>query len=82
MDAFSQLIRNNRDLYEACVRNGFYHPKLKCSMVAEEYMRQVIIGKAFFPKFKEIRMKPCPRPPNKNFLLGMLRDMCDTNEWR
>ncbi len=56
VDAFSELIRNKKDLYEACVRNGFYLPKLKSPMVTEDYMRHVMTGKAFCPKYKEIKM--------------------------
>ena len=61
VDAFSALINNKRDLYEACVQNGYYLPKLKSSVVTEEYMRLVMTGKSFCPKFADIRMKPCPR---------------------
>jgi hypothetical protein len=42
VDDFSKYIQNKRDLYEACERNGFYLPRLKTTMVTEEYMRQVI----------------------------------------
>jgi len=61
VDAFSAVIKNKRDLYEACVRNGFYLPKLKTSVVTEEYMRMLIEGKSFCPRCDDIRMKPCPR---------------------
>ena len=71
VDAFSQLIRNKNDLYEACLRNDYYLPRLKTSMVTEDYMRNVITGKAFCPKFKDIKMMPCPRPPGKEVLLRM-----------
>ncbi len=69
VDAFSALINNKRDLYEACVRNGYYLPKLKSSVVTEEYMRLVMHGKSFCPKYADIKMKPCPRQPNKEVLL-------------
>ena len=49
VDAFSQLINNKRDLNEACVRNGYYLPKLKSSVVTEEYMRLVMNGNPSVP---------------------------------
>ena len=42
VDDFLKYIQNKRDLYEACERNGYYLPRLKTTMVTEEYMRQVI----------------------------------------
>ena len=44
VDDFSKYIQNKRDLYEACERNGFYLPRLKTTMVNEEYMPNVIKG--------------------------------------
>ncbi len=73
VDAFTQLIRNKRDLYEACERNGYYLPKFKSTMIMEDNMRHVMLGKAFCPKRVDIRMQPCPRPPNKESLVDMFR---------
>jgi hypothetical protein len=69
VDDFSKYIQNKRDLYEACERNGFYLPRLKTTMVTEEYMRQVIKGRSWCPLRKDIKMLGCPRPPNKSALL-------------
>jgi hypothetical protein len=52
VDEFAKLIQNRKDLYEAVLRNGFYLPKIKSSMVTEEYMRNVLTGKAFCPKYE------------------------------
>ena len=62
VDEFSRLIQNRWDLYEAVVRNGYYLLKIKTTMITEDYMRNVISGKAFCPKFAEIKMLACPRP--------------------
>jgi hypothetical protein len=51
VDEFSKVVDNVRDLYEACVRNGYYLPRLKTTMVTEEYMRNVISGKLFCFKY-------------------------------
>ena len=69
VNEFSKLVQNRRDLYEALLRNGYYLPKFKTTMITEEYMRNVITGKAFCPKYSDIKMLPCPRPPNKDVLL-------------
>ena len=79
VDEFSRVVANRRDLYEACVRNGYYLPKIKSTMVTEEYMRNVISGKAFCPKFEDIKMLPCPRPPNIDVLIPKLLEICVTH---
>ena len=69
VDDFSKYIQNKRDLYKACERNGFYLPRLKTTMVNEEYMRKIIKGAAWYPMRNKITMLGCPRPPNKSILL-------------
>jgi len=76
VDEFSKVMANVRDLYEACVRNNYYLPKIKSTMVTEEYMKNVINGKAFCPKFDDIKMLPCPRPPNKEVLIDKFLEIC------
>ncbi len=76
---FSQYIQNKRDLYEACERNGFYLPRLKTSMVTEEYMRNVITGAAWCPLRKKIVMLGCPRPPIKHVLIEKFWDYVNAN---
>jgi hypothetical protein len=76
VDEFFRLIQNRRDLYEAVQRNGYYLPKLKTTMITEDYMRNVISGKAFCPKYAEIKMLPCPRPPCKQVLLDKFHRIC------
>ena len=46
VDEFSKVVANRRDLYEACVRNGYYLPKIKTTMVTEDYMLRVIAAPA------------------------------------
>ncbi len=53
VDAFSQLINNKFDLYETCVRNWYYLPKLKNSVVTEDYMRFVMNKQSFCPKYPD-----------------------------
>lgn len=60
-----QHIHSKNDLYFACIRNGFYLPKLKSTIVTEEYIENVIHKKVLCPKFEDVRLKPCPSPPDK-----------------
>jgi len=73
---FSKLVQNRRDLYEAMIRNGYYLPKFKTTMITEEYMRNVMSGKTFCPKFEDIKMLPCPRPPKKDALITKFLEIC------
>ena len=50
VDETSSLIKNCWDLYEAVVRNGFYLPKIKTTIISEDYMSNVILGKVFYPQ--------------------------------
>ena len=69
VNEFSKVVQNRRDLYEALIRNGFYLPKYKTTMITEDYMRNVMHGKAYFPKYAEIKMMPCPPPHTIDVLL-------------
>lgn len=82
VNEFSKLVQNRRDLYEALLRNGYYLPKFKTTMITEEYMRNVITGKAFCPKYADIKMLPCPRPPNKEVLLKKFLQICVTHNFQ
>ena len=73
---FAKLVQNRRDLYEAVLRSGYYLPKFKSTMITEEYMHNVITGKAFCPKFSEVKMLPCPRPPTVDVLLKKFHKIC------
>jgi hypothetical protein len=66
-------ISGKYELYEAALRNGFYLPKLKSGIVTETYITDVICGKIFCPQFKDIKLLPCPRTPDKVTLKNMLR---------
>lgn len=69
MEEVKSIIGSKADLYEAAIRNGWYLPKYKCSVITEEYITNVITGKLFCPRFEQIRLVPCPRPPDKTLLL-------------
>lgn len=68
-------ISGKYELYEAALRNGFYLPKLKSGIVTEVYITDVICGKIFCPQFKDIKLLPCPRPPDKDTLIKYAKDV-------
>ena len=36
VNEFSKIVQNRRDLYEALIRNGYYLPKYKTTMITED----------------------------------------------
>ena len=65
MEEVKGIIGSKADLYDAAIRNGWYLPKFKSSIITEQYITDVITGKVFCPRFEEIRLAPCPKPPEK-----------------
>lgn len=82
VDEFSKHVQNRRDLYEAVLRNEWYLPSFKSSMCTESYLRNVLTGKIFCPKFSDIVMRPCPRPPSKEILLKKVMAISDGHGWQ
>jgi len=54
------------EIYEAAVRNGYFLPKFKSSIITEDCIKLVISGKILCPKYSEIKLRPCPLPPDKD----------------
>ena len=79
VDKVSKLIVNKLDLYEACQHNAYYLPRYKSSMITEEWLRAIISGQAWCPRFTDIKLRPCPRHPSKDVLLNKFWDLVD--EW-
>lgn len=61
-------MQDKRDLYEAVQRNGWYVPSYKSNACNEKYLKKVLLGKVYCPKYEDIKMLPCPRPPSKTVL--------------
>ena len=51
-------------------------------MITKEYMRNVITCKIFCPKYSDIKMLPCPRPPNKEVLLKKFLEIGVTHNFQ
>ena len=76
VDDFSKYIANKRDFYDAMVANGYYMPKYKSTMITEDYMRDILGGKTFCPHYKDVKLLPCPRPPQVDMLLKKFYRIC------
>jgi hypothetical protein len=51
------------------VRNGYFLPKFKSSIITEDYIQNVISGNLTCPRYSEVRLLPCPIPPDKETLI-------------
>lgn len=71
----STFINSKMELHEAAVRNGYYVPKLKSKAVTEEYLLGVVASRYWCPRYEEIRLLPCPRPPILEVLYGKLKEV-------
>ena len=76
----SKFCVNTRDMWDVVVRCGYYLPKFKSKMISEDFMHHVMLKKSWCPLFKEIRLIPCPTPPNKSELLAKFWDFIDSNK--
>lgn len=55
------------------LRNHWYLPDRKSSIIAQKYMNSVRTTELWCPKFNEIHPLPCPDPPKKAYLLDELK---------
>jgi hypothetical protein len=72
---FTRVISGKAELYESAIRNGFKLPSYKSGIVTETYITSVILGEIYCPKYSDIRLLPCPRPPDKDTLIGYARQI-------
>lgn len=72
LEAFTKRVRGLDDLYEATVRNGFFLPERSTKVICEKYLTMVLDGRAYVPKYSDVRLRPCPCPPKKAILLEKL----------
>ena len=64
-----ELIKNKRHLYQAMQRNFYYMPALRSSLVTQKYMEGVRDKSIWCPLYGDLKPKPCPDPPSKEYLL-------------
>jgi hypothetical protein len=64
-----ECISGKFELYDSAIRNGYYLPKYKSGIINENYLTNVILGEIFCPKYSDIKLAPCPSPPDKETLI-------------
>ena len=74
-EELTRAISGKHELYEAAIRNGYYLPKFKSGIVTETYITDVICGRLYCPKFVDIKLLPCPRPPDKDTLIKYAKEI-------
>lgn len=60
---FTEKIKSKSDLYDALIRNGYFMPSKKSSLVTEAYMIGIMEGKVFCSKTETIKLRGCSKPP-------------------
>ena len=60
---------SKEDKYEANVRNGFYMWKYNCSINTVKSIQEVKEEKMYVPRYEEVKLRPCPKPPLKCFVI-------------
>ena len=72
-----------QDKYEVNQRNGFYMWGYNSSINTVQHIQQVKEGKMWVPMYEEVRLRPCPKPPLKNFVLKAVENALQEKvEWR
>ena len=66
---------NKSELYEAAIRNEYFLPKFKCSIITEDYLNAVLRGDISCAKYRDVRLKPCPVPPSKETLIQIIEEV-------
>ena len=74
---FAQKVKSKADLYEALVRNGYYLPKRKSSMISEHYLVNVMDKTYWCPLAEDVRIRMCPRQPQKDVLLDKFHKLME-----
>lgn len=69
LEEVKQIVKTKSPLYNAMIRNGFYLPKKKATIVNEAYLQKVKSGEFYCPKFTDVIARPCPDPPSREILL-------------
>ena len=63
----SKLTKEDR--YEANVRNGLYMWHYNSSINTVKNIQEVKEGTIYVPKYEEVKLRPCPKPPLKHLVI-------------
>jgi hypothetical protein len=72
-----------QDKYEINQRNGFFMWAYNSSINTVQNIQMVKDHKIWVPMYDEVRLRPCPKPPLKNFVLKEVEAaLKEKEEWR
>ena len=61
----TDIAKNKRDLHEFLDRIGIRLPPIKSPGVTMDYMRKTYSGEYWCPKYNELKIRTCYKPPSK-----------------
>ena len=74
---------SKEEKYEANVRNGLYMWKYNCSINTVKSIQEVKEGKMYVPRYEEVKLRPCPKPTLKCFvIIEVLKELEKKEKWR
>ena len=74
---------SKEEKYEANVRNGLYLWQYNSSINTVKSIQEVKEGKMYVPKYEEVKLRPCPNPPLKSFVINeVLIELDKKEKWR
>jgi hypothetical protein len=77
----SKLTKDEK--YEANVRNGLYMWHFNSSINTDKNIQDAKEGKMYVPRYEEVRLRPCPKPPMKSFVIkAVLAELEKKELWR
>ena len=57
--------------------------KYNCSINTVKSIQEVKEGKMYVPKYEEVKLRPCPKPPLKCFvIIEVLKELEKKEKWR
>ena len=77
----SKLTKDEK--YEANVRNGLYMWHFSSSINTVKNIQDTKEGKMYVPRYVEVRLRPCLKPPMKSFVIkAVLAELEKKELWR
>ena len=75
------VVNSLAHFYDMMLRNGYYLPNLKSGFVTFDYLNKVRLGHVFCPKYATLKLRACPKPPEKkDIIFSLLEEAVKINE--
>ena len=73
------MCKNRDHFYDAMAANGYFMPDKKSTFCTLKLMKEVYLGKCYFPLLHDIRLEPCLNPPSADYLVEVLANLIENN---